>query len=101
MIICPKILMLSAIKMMTGTQSTMAMMRGSTKKLNGSKPIVFIASISSVSFIAPICAVKLEADLPATTIAAINGATSLSVSMPMISTINILAPKLASIALPR
>ena len=41
-------------------------MRGSTSASTGETPMVRIASISSVSFIVPICAAKALPDRPAT-----------------------------------
>lgn len=74
--------------------------RGSTKKFHGENPMELIASISSVSFITPICAVYEEALRPATTMAVSNGASSRTAEIVIISTMKILAPNFSSCAAP-
>ena len=79
---------------------TAAIMRGSTSASIGETPIVRIASISSVSFIVPICAAKAEPDRPATMIAVISTPSSRSVRRPTRLIVNTSAPNWRSCTAP-
>ena len=63
--------------------SSAARTRGTTSASIGETPMVRIASISSVSFIVPICAAKLEPDRPANMIAVIRMPSSRIDSRPV------------------
>ena len=67
----------------SGIISTAAMIRGITSASIGETPIVRIASISSVSFIVPICAANAEPERPATMIAVISTPSSRKASRPV------------------
>ena len=88
--------MISAKKMSRGRAIINAITRGSTKNVYGSNPIVRIADISSVIFMAPISAVYAEPLRPAMTIAVIIGPNSLVIDIATVSTMNISAPNFAN-----
>ena len=92
----PKMLTASATATMKGIAKLSASTRGRIIKRAELKPIVFIALISSVIFITPICAVYELALRPAMTMAAIKGAISLVAEMPTKSTMKMFAPNCAS-----
>ena len=58
------------------------------------------ASISSVTFMVPICAVYAEPDRPATMIAVSSGDSSRSIASPTRSAMKMLAPKRCSWSAP-
>src|ERR1044072_7839397 len=68
------------------------MVRGTTSASIGETPIVRIASISSVSFIVPICAAKADPERPATMIAVISTPSSRKVMRPTRLIVKISAP---------
>jgi len=65
-----------AMKVSAGIATSSASTRGSTSRVMGSRPRARIASISSLAFIEPICAVKALAVRPAIRIAVSNTANS-------------------------
>ena len=69
----PRMPMMSANSVSSGTISTAARMRVTTRKRTGSRPIVVSAFSSSLTFIVPISAANAAPERPASRIAVISG----------------------------
>ena len=65
--------MMSANRIKNGIMSTAAMIRVTTRKRTGSRPIVVSAFSSSLTFIVPISAANAAPERPASSIAVISG----------------------------
>src|SRR5262245_291215 len=76
----------------SGRPTASATSRGITSTWIGDRPSVLIASISSCTFIEPICAVKEAPDRPATMMATNIGDSSRQIASPTPSTTKIVAP---------
>ncbi|MND90373.1 hypothetical protein D3C80_824530 [compost metagenome] len=90
-----------ATKVSNGSAISNASTRGTTSNSTGSRPRVRMASISSLAFIEPICAVKALAVRPAIRIAVSSTPNSRRNENATRSTVKMLAPKLASTVAPR
>jgi len=90
-----------ARKVSIGSATSSASTRGSTSNSIGSRPSVRMASISSLAFIEPICAVNALAVRPAIRIAVSNTPNSRRKENATRSTVKIVAPKLLSTVAPR
>ncbi|MNH26827.1 hypothetical protein D3C79_869060 [compost metagenome] len=90
-----------ARKVSSGSAISSASTRGTTSSSTGSRPRVRMASISSLAFIEPICAVKALAVRPAMRMAVSSTPNSRRKENATRSTVKILAPNPASTVAPR
>ena len=82
----------SPTKTSSGRPTTIATRRGITSTWIGERPRVLMASVSSCTFIEPICAVNAAPERPATITATRIGESSRHIARPTPSTTKIVAP---------
>ena len=91
---------MSPQKASNGIDSTSAMMRGSTSHSIGFSPMVRMASISWLTCMVPIWAVKALPERPATMIAVNSTPSSRNMPIPTASTVKVSAPNCRSCCTP-